>query len=709
MALTNAAVHALRFVLVSTALLTELPARAESDAESDSAQSVTVIGHAEAEGYRATHTATFTKTDTRIEDVPASITVVPAQLIQDQAMRSLADVIRYVPGALAHQGEGNRDQFILRGISTSADLYIDGIRDDAQVFRDLYNLERVEVLKGTAGMIFGRGGAGGIVNRVSRQPVFERVGALTLSLGAHAQRRSTLDVGDALSDTLAWRMNAMGEGGSSFRSGYELERAAVNPSLRWRPHADTRLTVGLEHLHDERTADRGVPARNGAPVDTEPGRFFGNAGQSRARSNVDAAYATLEQRFGGLRLRNALRITRYDKAYQNIYVDNANTSSVDANGLLKLAAYRNANRRTNLFNQTDLSFNFDTAGWQHSLLAGLELGRQDSANERRTGFFGPLANASLIAVSVDAPWAEATAFRANGSDARNRVRADLAAAYLQDEITFSDQWKLLVGLRMDRFRTRFDDRRTTTAATDLARTDTGWSPRLGLIWSPVSGATVYLSQSRSFLPSGEQLSLAPNTASLSPETAINLELGARWDLARRLSLSAAVFRLDRDHVRSPDALNPGFFVQTGLQRTEGMELGLQGELAPGWQLHGGWAHLNGRILRSTSAAVAGARLQLVPDNTLSLWNRIDLPEGWGAGLGVVYQGASFATLDNRVKLPAFTRTDAALYRSLDGGRWQLALKLENLFDRRYFPTADGNNNISPGAPRHVTASLTVRF
>jgi len=657
-------------------------------------------------GYRAERSATFTKTDTPLKEVPASISVVPSQLMQDQAMQSLGDVIRYVPGAMQHQGEGNRDQFILRGVSTTADLYVDGIRDDAQVFRDLYNLERVEVLKGAGGMIFGRGGAGGVVNRVTKKPVFAHVGEASLSLGSYSQLRGTVDVGGKLNDSAAWRLNAMAENGDSFRDGFDMKRYAVNPTVTLLPSAQTSLTLGIEHLQDERTADRGFPAQNGRPINADPSRFFGNPSQSEARSTVDGGYAMLDHDFGGVQLKNSLRVTHYDKFYQNVYPDNANASSVTNTGTLRLAAYNNANQRTNVFNQTDLTTKLNTGGLEHTLLAGLELGHQDSTSRRNTGFFGA---ATLATAPASAPFALATSFRPNGTDADNKVKADIAALYFQDQIALSKEWKLLAGLRYDQFKTTFDDRRTTTPPTDLARTDRASSPRLGLIWSPNPASTYYASYSYAFLPSGEQLSLAPNTADLAPEKAKNYEIGGRWDLRPKLTLSAALFRLDRDEVRSPDPLNPGFFVKTGQQRTEGLELGLQGEISPNWQVYAGYAHLNGRITETTSAAAAGARLQLVPENTLSLWNRVDLGKGWGAGLGIVYQGASFAALDNVVTLPAFARADGALYYSFAGGKTRLALKLENLFDRKYFPTADGNNNISPGAPRNARLTLITAF
>jgi catecholate siderophore receptor len=675
---------------------------------------VTVSGQAEradgpVTGYRATRSATFTKTDTPLKEVPASVTVVPADLMKDQAMQSLADVFRYVPGATAHQGEGNRDQVVLRGISTTADFYVDGIRDDAQIFRDLYNLERVEVLKGPGGMVFGRGGAGGVVNRVIKRPTFGRIAEAELTVGSNSQLRAAVDVSNKINDTAAWRLNSMAENADSFRNGADMKRYAINPTLTLVPGAATTITLGYEHLHDDRTADRGVPSRNGRPYDADRATFYGNADQSRARSTVDGVSAVLEHDLGGgVQLKNSFRATHYDKFYQNVYPDNAGVG-VNGTGNLNLAAYNNANQRTNIFNQTDLTTKISAGGFEHTLLAGIELGHQDSSSKRNTGFFGPLASDNLISVPASAPFAVATRFQPRTTDADNHVKSDVAAVYLQDQVALSKEWKVLAGLRYDRFKVDFDDQRTLVTPTDLSRTDTGFSPRLGLIWSPNSASTYYASYSYAMLPSGEQLSLAPNTADLAPEKAKNFEIGARWDLLPKLSLSAAVFRLDRDDVRSPDPVNTGFFVKTGQQRTEGVELGLQGNITRDWEVFAGYAKLDGRITKTTSSATAGNKIQLVPDHTLSLWNKLALSGGWSAGLGVVYQSESYAAFDNKVLLPAFTRADGALYYAFADGKTRLALNVENLFDKKYYPTADGNNNITPGAPRNARLTLTTAF
>jgi catecholate siderophore receptor len=227
-----------------------------------------------------------------------------------------------------------------------------------------------------------------------------------------------------------------------------------------------------------------------------------------------------------------------------------------------------------------------------------------------------------------------------------------------------------------------------------------------------------VSYSYAFLPSGEQLSLAPTTADLAPEKAKNYEVGARWDLLPKLTFSAAVFRLDRDDVHVADPLNPGFFVRTGQQRTEGVELGLQGEVTRWWQVFGGYAHLDGRITKpitsgtaATAASIvpAGNKIGLVPDDMISVWNKFSLGGGWGAGLGVIHQSSSYTSFTNTVTLPGFSRVDGALYYTFAGGKTRIALNVENLFDRKYFPTVDGDNNISPGAPRNARVTVSTAF
>jgi len=667
--------------------------------------------------YHPTRSNTATKTETPLKETPASITIVPAQVIRDASLLSIGEVLRYVPGVMVHQGENNRDDVVLRGNRTNADFFVNGIRDDAQVFRDIYNLERVEVLKGPAGIIFGRGGAGGVVNRVTKRPVYGPVGEATLMGGQYDQIRGTFDVGDKFNESVAWRINGIAERSDSYRDGVNLKRFAINPTATFNLGPRTALLLDFEHLDDRRQQDRGIPSRNGAPFETSRSQFFGNAGQSHAHSEVDSLSVVLDHEFeNGWQLRNAFRVAHYDRFYQNVYPG----SAVNAANTLTISAYNNANQRTNYFNQTDLVRTFVTGTVAHTILAGVELGRQDSANQRLDGVFGTNTFTNLPGVSASNPYAAVTRFEANpnGSNARNDVTAEISAAYLQDQISFNEQWKLIAGVRYDRFKTDFDDQRSVVPPTDLSRRDNGVSPRIGLIWLPNPWSSYYVSYSYAFLPSGEQLSLAPTTADLEPEKARNYEIGARWDLMPRLTLSAAIFRLDRDDVRSADPANPGFFVKTGQQRTEGVEIGLQGEVTPNWLVFGGYAYLDSRVRKpfnsgtvATAATIipAGNHVGLTPRNAFSLWNRFTFHDGWGAGLGVTYQDDYYTSFNNTVKIPSFTRVDGAVYYAFPNQKTQLALNVENLGNVKYFPTVDGDNNITPGAPFNARLTLTQRF
>ena len=668
------------------------------------------------DGYRAQRSATFTKTDTPLKDVPASVSVVPADLMRDQAMQSMGDVFRYVPGTLAHQGEGNRDQIIIRGNSTTTDFFVNGVRDDAQIFRDLYNLERVEILKGPGGMAFGRGGAGGVVNLVTKKPAFDRIGEASVTLGSSIQIRTTIDYGNKLGEAAAFRLNAMAEDSDSFRQGFDMQRYAFNPTLALKFTPQTMLTLSFERLRDDRTADRGIPSQNGRPFDTAPSSFFGDPGDSHARANVDNFSATLDHDFGGgTKLANTFRAAHYDKLYQNVYPG----SAVTADSTMTLAAYNNLNRRNNFFNQTDLIRKLNFAGFEHTLLLGTEFGHQESDNRRNTGFF--LNGTANGPVSASAPFSVVTRFAPAATDANNLVRAQLAAAYAQDQITVAPQWKLLIGARFDHFKVHFDDRRALVVPTqgiDLARTDNAWSPRAGLTWKPTAATTLYSAYSYSFLPSAEQLGLANTTVDLAPEKAKNYEIGVRWDLRPKLTLSGAVFKTYKDNVRVTDPANPTVFIKAGQLLTDGFELGLQGEVARNWTVYGGYSRLDGRATQPINSGTAtglaavipaGNKTQLTPNNTLSLWNRFEHGGGWGSGLGLIYQDESFTSLDNTVKLPAFTRVDGAVYYAFAGGKTRLAFNLENMFNKKYYPTADGNNNISPGAPVNARLTLSTLF
>ena len=270
----------------------------------------------------------------------------------------------------------------------------------------------------------------------------------------------------------------------------------------------------------------------------------------------------------------------------------------------------------------------------------------------------------------------------------------------------ANHWKAVVGARLDRFGVNVDDHLPT--GSDLSRTDTKLSPRAGLIYQPTDHASIYGSYSYTFLPSGQTLGLTPTTALVGPENAKNYEVGVKLEaLNGRLGVSTAVFRLDRDDVKNTDPNDPTRVVLTGQQRATGALITLNGSLTARWRVYGGYATMNARVTSDTTAAPAGRTVGLVPRNQFTLWSTYDVTDRLGAGGGVVSQSKMYTSFSNQVELPAFTRVDAVAYYRF--GRYRLGVNAENLFNTTYYPTANGDNNISPGAPRNVQFSLRAMF
>jgi len=653
--------------------------------------------------YGVTRSRTGTKTDTPLRDTPQSATVLSRAVIADQAMQSMADVVRYVPGITMAQGEGHRDAPVIRGQTSTADFFVDGVRDDAQYLRDLYNVERVEALKGSNAMIFGRGGGGGVINQVRREASWSPITSVTLEAGSFDHKRGTLDVGRAFGEHVAGRLDAVYENSAGFRERSRLTRKGISPTATILAGAGTVVRLDYEHFRDDRNVDRGIPSFLGAPALTPIETYFGDPDVSHARASVDAGAMVVDRQLGrGVSLRNRTRVVHYDKFYQNVY-----SGAVDSTGtLVNLQGYNNGIVRTNVFNQTDLTGTLTTGGVRHTLLGGAELSRQNTDNLRNTAYFG--ATATMLQVPLAQP-ARSTGvvFRPSATDADNHVRADVGALYAQDQVELSDHWQAIAGLRVDAFTVNFHNNRN---GQDLHRFDRLVSPRAGLIFKPVTPASFYASYSVSHLPSsGDQFSsLTATTATLEPERFRNLEVGAKWDVRSSLSLSGALFQLDRSNSSAPDPANPERTVQTGAQRTTGYELGATGEITSAWQIVGGFSSQTARIRSRTTAAAAGATVPLVPRSTVSLWNRVQLAPAVGAGLGAIHQARMYAAIDNTVTLPAFTRWDGALFVNLPR-HTRAQLNVENLLDTRYYATSQGNNNIMPGASRTLRLSVSADY
>ena len=336
----------------------------------------------------------------------------------------------------------------------------------------------------------------------------------------------------------------------------------------------------------------------------------------------------------------------------------------------------------------------------------MEIGRQLTDNFRNTGYFDNSATSILVPLASPTISTAAT-FRQSATDTDNHVQTNLAAFYAQDQVQLSRFVQLTAGIRFDYFDLKYHNNRN---GEDHRRIDRLVSPRAGMVFKPMVSLSLYGSYSVSHLPSsGDQFSsLSSVTEQVKPERFNNYEVGAKWDIDRDLSVSAAVYRLDRVNTRSTDPNDPTRIVQTGSQRTLGFELEVNGRITHAWDIAGGYAYQDAYISSSTTAARAGAIVAQVPHHTFSLWNNYRFLRRLGAGLGIIHRSDMFAAVDNTVTLPGYTRADAALYYSLSENM-RLQVNVENLVGSRYYANANNNTNISPGSPRALRICLSTRF
>jgi catecholate siderophore receptor len=681
-------------------------ASANAAALADEEQPAPIIVTGERATYGTDSTGSATRTDTPLRDVPQSISAISETQIEDQNLRSVADVLRYVPGATAAQGEGHRDQIVLRGNNSTADFFVDGLRDDIQYYRPLYNLERIEVLRGPNAMIFGRGGGGGVVNRVTKQPFFsDQLIAGSASVNTFGAWAVDGDVNLPLGTSFAVRLNGTYEEFANHRDVFEGELLALNPTARVLIGPATGLTLSYEYVDDSRVVDRGVPSLGGRPLEGFRDTFFGQPGTNILGFEAHILKGTFDHRFtDNLSLVSRLLYADYDKFYRNAFP----ATAVSATGQVGIEAYIDSFQRENLFNQTDLVWRVSTGALSHTLLAGVEIGRQDTGNQRLNGFFDSGVPTTNNRLRTNVPLADPIVippitFRPGTGQRGTASEADIFAVYLQDQVELGPV-ELIAGLRYDRF--KLDAVNVLTGAA-FSRTDDLWSPRLGIVVHPVEPVSLYASYSRSFLPqSGDQFnSLDLTAAALEPEKFDNYELGVKWQATPGLLLSAAIYQLDRTNTRAAGP-NPGEVVLTGAQRSRGLELEAAGEILRNWQVTFAYTLQEAEIRQTTSAAPAGREVALVPEHQLAAWTRYDFSPRIGAGIGIIHQSESFASISNAVVLPAFTRVDLGLFVKLTDAI-EAQVNVENLFDEDYFPTAHSDNNITTGAP--LNARFTVRF
>ena len=674
------------------------------------------------------------KTPTPIIDVPQSLSIVDAEQILEQGFDSISDIVLYTPGLNQSQGEGHRDAVVLRGVRSTADFFIDGVRDDVQYYRSLYNLEQVEVLRGPNALLFGRGGTGGLINRVTKKAELDNqfVG-YKASVDTFGAFDVAGDVNYAINDTAAFRLNAYYESLNNHRDFFDGDRIGFNPTLRWQATPATTVDLSYKYVNNERFIDRGIPsaAPDGTtstasglrtPVESLSDITFGDEDLNTTEFEAHVFRANIAHQFAdNIKGNFTATYGDYDKLYQNLFPVGFNAANPEFGGIatVNLDGYVDTTQRQSLTLSGNLVGEFETGGIGHTIVGGLEYIDTSNDNDRFNTFFDTsqddvetfAANRPiniLNGVGVNAAGVTTTnSFDVNVND---DDEADLRvfSAFVQDEIAVTDWLDIVVGARFDSF--DFTVVNTLAAANDpartLSRTDEEISPRLGLILKPKENISIYGSFSESFIPqSGEQFAEISSTeAGLTPDIAQNLEAGLKWDFAQGLSLTAALFQIETtDGIPTGDAANQ---VDESLIRVEGFEASLSGNITDQFSIITGVSFLDGEII--DEGVLDDNVPREIPEFTVSAWGNYDLTDRFGLGLGVTHQGESFADGGNTTVLPSFTRLDAAAYYDVSDSL-RLQVNIENLTDTDYFPSAHTDDQITVGAPINAKFTVSGRF
>ncbi|MBX7527628.1 TonB-dependent receptor [Qipengyuania vesicularis] len=680
-------------LLASTAFSAPAVAEVAADGERDYLPADIVVKGERIDGYGSDDGSTGTKTPTPLIDVPQAVSFITEDQLEDQAVHQLNDALRYVPGISMETGEGHRDEVFIRGQESTADFYIDGLRDDAQYYRSLYNIERVEVLKGANALIFGRGAGGGAINRVAKRAEFKTAFSAEASADSFGAFVLSADVNQAVSDGLALRLNATYEEFDNDRDFYEGRFIGLSPTLTASLGPDTTLVANYTYDNDERVTDRGVPSFEGGPLTGFDSTFFGDPDFNRAEAEVHIARLRLEHDFnGGLSANASVQFADYDKYYGNLLP----TGTSDDRTMVTLSGYQDSQARTNWIGQANFVWQAGSDDLETTLLFGFEASSQDSLNTRETIGFDTTNEVALEDV-ITIP-----AYTLNPTSRQNDSQLSTFSIYVQEQLQIGEYIELVGGLRFD----RFDLETVDINGVEGNRVDEEFSPRVGLIVKPSPDLSVYASFAESFLPqAGDQFFLlSPGNAQFEPEKFTNYEIGAKWAPLDNVLVSAAIFRLERSNTRFTNEL--GITELTGESRTEGFEVGAVGEVTDFWKANLGYTYLDGELTSDSSFGPAGQRLQQLPKHSISAWNRFDVTEQLGFGLGVIHQSDQFASFSNDVVLPSYWRVDAAAYYTVSD-RLSFQINVENLFDEDYYPSAHGDNNIQPAEP--FSARIGVRL
>ncbi|MFS0516446.1 TonB-dependent siderophore receptor [Nostoc sp. UIC 10607] len=685
-----------------------------SEPAAETEEPIELVVTGEQDGYKVPNASSATRTDTPIRDTPASIQVIPQQVLKDQQVLRLPEALRNISGYSEEGGFGDtREQFSLRGFSVSglsdSQIFQDGFRVfNQQGLIETANLERIEILKGPASILFGSLEPGGIVNLVTKRPLAEPYYGAELSIGSDGFVRPTLDVSGPLNTdkTALYRLNTVYETGRRWRGDFDtdISRFFIAPVVDFKLGDRTEVTLDLDYLNDERPFDRGLIEVNGGVADIPRDRLVLSTPKDFLRQeNLSTGYRLSHQFNDDWTIRNAFRYSKTD------YLDyRAEARSLDdETGELSGRYFFSRETYEESYGlQTDVVGKFTTGSVKHTLVFGVDLTRNTSdGNVRRSenGFIPSINIFNPVYPDITRP----NRLELN-LDQDYTIRTDRLGIFLQDQIAFTDNLKILIGGRFDSVDFRYDDPVSEFLA---EQSQQAFSPRVGIVYQPIEPISLYANFTQSFNPN--YFDITADGSPLEPSRATQYEVGIKGELFDgRLAATLAAYQITKTNIPTTDPDNEDFSVAIGEARSRGIELDITGEILPGWKIIASYGYTDA-IITEDQNIVSGTRLANVPRNAASLWTNYEFQqgslEGLGFGFGIFYVDQKFGDdTSDPYFIPSYIRTDAAIYYRRN--TWRAGINIKNLFDVTYFESgANVGNSIEVGAPLTVIGTLAVEF
>lgn len=663
--------------------------------------SVTADSTREEDNPRVKDVTTATRTSTPARYVPQAIDSVKTRNVLDYGSSNLGKALEGIPN-VSSGADTRFDSLRIRGFDASNDFYLDGIRDDSQYTRDLHNIERVEVLKGPAAVLYGRGSQGGIVNRVSKAPEHGRRSTIEAQGGSQDLRSLYADLSADPSDTLSLRLNLGNEDKNSFRDGIDgNNRQLFAPSMSWQITPELNWLVQYEYSRYDRTPDRGIPGNplTGRPADVSRKTTYGDTQRDYINDRAESLRSRLNYELNDQwQLRHTFSLFTLESDFDNTYL----TAYRPAAGLVDRQRWQQDLSTRNLYNTVELEGHVETFGLEHTLLVGLEMGEQ-----RRNS----LLHQGVGVPSV--PLQGSTASQQHNGTMRvfsdNHTDVESTGIYLQDQVRLNDQWQLLAGVRFDQFEV---DTTNKLRGISEKQKDNSFSPRIGVVYTPWQDHSFYASWSKTYSPVGGGLigitpGAAGNTNQTDPEQTRQKEIGVKSEwFDQRLSTTLAIYELELYNRRTRDPIIPDLIQLSGLQRSRGIELTATGNVVGNWYVRGGIGLQDATIVKDNNGQ-QGNRINDVAKRNASLFVTWKPELGWYAETGLTLVGDRYADNQNTVILPGYGRWDAlAGYRTHD---WDVRAALSNITDKTYYSSATSAAQIQVGDPRSLVVTGTYSF